>query len=43
MNLRENITEGALRISIGKFTTKEEVEKASFAIASAVKAILSLK
>jgi cysteine desulfurase len=27
----------------GKFTTKEEVEKASSAIASAVKAILSLK
>jgi cysteine desulfurase len=43
MNLTENIIEGALRIGIGKFTTKEEIEKASFAIASAVKAILSLK
>ena len=43
MNLGENIIEGALRIGIGKFTTKEEIEKASFAIASAVNAILSLK
>ncbi|MBD2243206.1 cysteine desulfurase [Nostoc sp. FACHB-888] len=43
MNLAENIIEGALRIGIGKFTTKEEIEKASSAIASAVKAILSLK
>ncbi|MEA5600815.1 cysteine desulfurase family protein [Nostoc sp. UHCC 0252] len=43
MNLGENIIEGALRIGIGKFTTKEEIEKASSAIANAVKAILSLK
>jgi cysteine desulfurase len=27
MNLAENIIEGALRIGIGKFTTKEEIEK----------------
>ncbi|HYX15832.1 MAG TPA: hypothetical protein VE944_15980 [Nostoc sp.] len=43
MNLAENIIEGALRIGIGKFTTKEEIEKVSSAIVSAVKAILSLK
>ncbi|WP_459195299.1 hypothetical protein [Nostoc sp. FACHB-892] len=43
MNLAENVIKGALRIGIGKFTTKEEIEKASSAIASAVKAILSLK
>ena len=29
MNLSENITQGALRIGIGKFTTKQEIDKAS--------------
>ncbi|MDF2387484.1 cysteine desulfurase [Nostoc ellipsosporum NOK] len=36
MNLSENIIEGALRIGIGKFTTKAEIEKASSLIISAV-------
>jgi cysteine desulfurase len=39
MNLAENIIEGALRIGIGKFTTKAEIEKASSVIISAVNEI----
>ncbi|MCP6761827.1 MAG: cysteine desulfurase [Fischerella sp. CENA71] len=42
MNLAENITEGALRIGIGKFTTQEEIEKASSVIISAVNSIHQL-
>ncbi|MBN3940301.1 MAG: cysteine desulfurase family protein [Nostoc sp.] len=42
MNLAENIIEGALRIGLGKFTTKEEIEKASSLIASAVNEIHQL-
>ncbi|KOP25214.1 aminotransferase [Hapalosiphon sp. MRB220] len=42
MNLAENITEGALRIGIGKFTTQEEIEKASSVIISAVNGIHQL-
>ncbi len=36
MHLSENIIEGALRISIGKFTTKAEIEKASSLVISAL-------
>ncbi|WP_226889646.1 cysteine desulfurase family protein [Nostoc sp. MG11] len=39
MNLSNNVIEGALRIGIGKFTTQEEIEKASFIITSAVNEI----
>jgi cysteine desulfurase len=39
MNLSESIIEGALRIGIGKFTTKEEIETASSLIISAVNKI----
>lgn len=39
MNLAENITEGALRIGIGKFTTKPEIIKASSVIINAVNQI----
>ncbi len=42
MNLAENITEGALRIGIGKFTTQEEIQKASSVIISAVNGIHQL-
>ncbi|MDZ7961725.1 MAG: aminotransferase class V-fold PLP-dependent enzyme [Aulosira sp. DedQUE10] len=42
MNLAENIIEGALRIGIGKFTTKEDIETASSAIISAVNEIHQL-
>jgi cysteine desulfurase len=39
MNLSENIIEGALRIGIGKFTTKAEIEKASSLLVSTVNKI----
>ncbi|WP_414574610.1 cysteine desulfurase family protein [Anabaena sp. CCY 9402-a] len=39
MNLSENIIEGSLRIGIGKFTTKAEINKASSVIINAVNAI----
>jgi cysteine desulfurase len=42
MNLAENIVEGALRIGIGKFTTKEEVEKASFLLINTIHEIHQL-
>ncbi|HEY9801562.1 MAG TPA: cysteine desulfurase family protein [Leptolyngbyaceae cyanobacterium] len=42
MNLSEDIIDGALRIGIGKFTTKEEIETASSLIINAVKAIQKL-
>ncbi|MBN3926645.1 cysteine desulfurase family protein [Nostoc sp. NMS4] len=42
MNLSENIIEGALRIGIGKFTTKAEIEKASSLLISAVNEIHQL-
>ncbi|MEH2055907.1 MAG: cysteine desulfurase family protein [Nostoc sp.] len=42
MNLAENIIEGALRIGIGKFTTKEEIEKASSLIVRVVNEIHQL-
>ncbi|WP_225225384.1 hypothetical protein [Komarekiella delphini-convector] len=42
MNLSNNVIEGALRIGIGKFTTKEEIEKASFLITNAVNEIHQL-
>ncbi len=42
MNLSENIIEGALRISIGKFTTPAEIETASSLLISAVKKIHQL-
>lgn len=42
MNLAENIIEGALRIGLGKFTTKEEIEKASSLIMSVVNEIHQL-
>lgn len=42
MNLSENITEGALRIGIGKFTTEEEIDKASTLLVSAVNQIHQL-
>jgi hypothetical protein len=42
MNLSENIIEGALRIGIGKFTTTEEIEKASSVIICAVNKIHQL-
>ncbi len=42
MNLSENIIEGALRIGIGKFTTKAEIEKASSLVISAVNEIHQL-
>ncbi|WP_235526489.1 aminotransferase class V-fold PLP-dependent enzyme [Nostoc piscinale] len=43
MNLSENIVEGALRIGMGKFTTREEIEKASSLIISAVNQIQSIR
>ncbi|MBW4686790.1 MAG: cysteine desulfurase [Komarekiella atlantica HA4396-MV6] len=42
MNLSNNVIEGALRIGIGKFTTQEEIEKASFLITNAVNEIHQL-
>ncbi|WP_225226306.1 cysteine desulfurase family protein [Komarekiella delphini-convector] len=42
MNISENIIEGALRIGIGKFTTKAEIEKTSSLIISAVNEIHQL-
>ncbi|BAZ53197.1 class V aminotransferase [Nostoc sp. NIES-4103] len=42
MKLSENIIQGALRIGIGKFTTKAEIEKASSLIISAVNQIYQL-
>jgi cysteine desulfurase len=42
MNLSQNIIEGALRIGIGKFTTKEEIEQASLLAIGAVKEIHQL-
>lgn len=42
MNLSENIIEGALRIGIGKFTTKAEIEQASSLIINAVNEIRQL-
>ncbi|BAY99029.1 class V aminotransferase [Tolypothrix tenuis PCC 7101] len=42
MNLAENIIEGALRIGIGKFTTKADIETASSVIISAVNEIYRL-
>jgi cysteine desulfurase len=42
MNMAENIIEGALRIGIGKFTTKAEIEKVSSLIISAVNEIHQL-
>ncbi|MEA5566208.1 hypothetical protein [Anabaena sp. UHCC 0399] len=43
MNLSENIIEGALRIGIGKFTTKAEINKASSVIINAVNAIHQIR
>jgi len=40
--LTENIVEGALRIGIGKFTTKEEVEKASLMLINTITKIHQL-
>jgi cysteine desulfurase len=42
MNLAENIIDGALRIGIGKFTTKAEIEKASSLIINSVNQIYQL-
>ncbi|AFY33515.1 cysteine desulfurase family protein [Calothrix sp. PCC 7507] len=42
MHLSENIIEGALRMGVGKFTTKAEIEKASSLIISAVNDIHQL-
>ncbi len=42
MNLAENLIEGALRIGIGKFTTKAEIEKTSSLIINAVNKIQQL-
>ena len=42
MQLPQNIIEGALRIGIGKYTTKEEIEKASFLLINAVNEIHQL-
>ena len=42
MQLPQNITEGALRIGIGKFTTKEEIEKASFFLVNTANKIYQL-
>lgn len=42
MNLSENIIEGALRIGIGKFTTKAEIETVSSLIINAVHKIQQL-
>ncbi|WP_339383978.1 cysteine desulfurase family protein [Fortiea sp. LEGE XX443] len=42
MNLAENIIEGALRIGIGKFTTRQEIEKTSSLIISVVNKIHSI-
>jgi cysteine desulfurase len=42
MNLPEYLIEGALRIGIGKFTTKAEIEKASSLLISAVNEIHQL-
>ena len=42
MNLAEDIIEGALRIGIGKFTTKQEIETAASLLINAVKAIQKL-
>lgn len=42
MNLADNVIDGALRIGIGKFTTKEETEKASSLLINAVNQIYQL-
>lgn len=42
MNLAENIIDGALRIGIGKFTTKAEIQKASSLIINSVNEIYQL-
>lgn len=42
MNLAEDIIEGALRIGIGKFATKQEIETAASLLINAVKAIQKL-
>jgi cysteine desulfurase len=42
MNLPENITEGALRIGIGKFTTEQEIETASSLLINAINKIHQL-
>ncbi|BAY94973.1 MULTISPECIES: cysteine desulfurase family protein [unclassified Tolypothrix] len=42
MNLAENLIEGALRIGIGKFTTKEDIEIASSIIIGAINKIHQL-
>ena len=42
MQLPENITEGALRIGIGKFTTNQEIETASSLLTNAVNEIHQL-
>ncbi|WP_414530911.1 hypothetical protein [Nodularia chucula] len=39
MNLAENLIEGALRIGIGKFTTRAEIQKTSSLIINAVNKI----
>ncbi|WP_238360813.1 hypothetical protein [Iningainema tapete] len=36
MGLPTNLIEGALRIGIGKFTTREEIEQAASILSSAV-------
>jgi cysteine desulfurase len=42
MNLSEQIIDGALRMGIGKFTTKAEIETASSLITNAVNEIQQL-
>ncbi len=42
MNLTENTIEGALRIGLGKFTTKAEIEKASLLLINAVNEVHQL-
>jgi cysteine desulfurase len=42
MNFAQNLIEGALRIGIGKFTTKAEIEKTSSLIINAVNKIQQL-
>ena len=39
MNLSEDVTEGALRIGIGKFTTEQEIETASSLLINTVNKI----
>jgi cysteine desulfurase len=43
MNLAENVTQGALRIGVGKFTTKLEIETASSMIINAANQIYQLQ